>query len=118
MRNGFQAQLDVGRYLAGDVGATLSLDREFANGMRVGAFVTKTSMSAKEFGEGSFDKGIRIDLPLAWFLGRPTQKVAGMVLRPITRDGGAKLRVNNRLYETIRSNQQSKLDAAWGRFWK
>ena len=118
LRNGFQAQLDVGRYLAGDVGATLSLDREFANGMRVGAFVTKTSMSAKEFGEGSFDKGIRIDLPLAWFLGRPTQKVAGMVLRPITRDGGAKLRVNNRLYETIRSNQQSKLDAAWGRFWK
>ena len=29
LRNGFQAQLDVGRYLAGDVGATLSLDREF-----------------------------------------------------------------------------------------
>ncbi|WP_395004154.1 YjbH domain-containing protein [Cypionkella sp.] len=118
LRNGYQAQLDVGRYLAGDLGATLSLDREFANGMRVGAFVTKTSMSAKEFGEGSFDKGIRIDLPLAWFIGRPTQKSTGAVLRPITRDGGARLRVNDRLYETISRNQQSELDAAWGRFWK
>jgi hypothetical protein len=86
--------------------------------MRVGAFVTKTSMSAKEFGEGSFDKGIRIDLPLAWFIGRPTQKSTGAVLRPITRDGGARLRVNDRLYETISRNQQSELDAAWGRFWK
>lgn len=118
LRNGFQAQLDVGRYLAGDVGATLSLDREFANGMRVGAFVTKTSMSAKEFGEGSFDKGIRIELPLAWFFGRPTQKSANLTLRPITRDGGARLNVDGRLYDTIRNNQQSKLDMAWGRFWK
>jgi hypothetical protein len=30
--NGFLGQLDVGRYLAGDVGATVSVDRVFANG--------------------------------------------------------------------------------------
>lgn len=29
--NGFQAQLDIGRYLAGDYGATLTIDREFPN---------------------------------------------------------------------------------------
>ena len=32
MANGFQVQLDAGRYLAGDWGATVTLDREFNNG--------------------------------------------------------------------------------------
>ena len=36
--DGYHAQLDVGRYLAGDYGATLALDREFANGIKVGRF--------------------------------------------------------------------------------
>lgn len=117
-KNGFQAQLDVGRYLAGDVGATFALDREFANGIKVGAFATLTNMSFSEFGEGSFDKGIRIEVPFAWLTGRPTQKANALVLRPLLRDGGAKLNVDGRLYPTVRSNQQSDLDAAWGRFWK
>jgi hypothetical protein len=116
--NGFQAQLDIGRYLAGDVGATFSLDREFANGLKVGAFATLTNMSAAEFGEGSFDKGIRIEVPFAWLTGRPTQKTNALVLRPLLRDGGAKLNVEGRLYDTVRGNQQIELDAAWGRFWK
>ena len=34
--NGFLGQVDVGRYLAGDVGATLTLDREFGNGVKAG----------------------------------------------------------------------------------
>lgn len=53
--NGFLGQIDAGRYLAGDVGATLSLDREFGSGVKVRAFATFTSASAAEFGEGSFD---------------------------------------------------------------
>lgn len=117
-QNGFQAQLDVGRYLAGDVGATLSLDREFANGIKVGAFATLTDMSAAEFGEGSFDKGIKVEVPFAWLTGRPTQKVNSVVLRPLLRDGGARLNVDGRLYDTVRGGQKTDLDAAWGRFWK
>jgi hypothetical protein len=116
--NGFQAQLDVGRYLAGDVGATFSLDREFANGIKVGAFATLTDMSAAEFGEGSFDKGIKIEVPFAWLTGRPTQKSNSIVLRPLLRDGGARLNVDGRLYDTVRGDQKTELDAAWGRFWK
>lgn len=116
--NGFQAQLDVGRYLAGDVGATFSLDREFANGIKVGAFATLTDMSAAEFGEGSFDKGIKIEVPFAWLTGRPTQKSNSLVLRPLLRDGGARLNVEGRLYDTVRDTQQTEMDAAWGRFWK
>ena len=36
----YHAQIDAGRYLAGDYGATFSLDREFNNGFTVGAFFT------------------------------------------------------------------------------
>ncbi|GLS85518.1 hypothetical protein GCM10010873_04910 [Cypionkella aquatica] len=115
---GYQAQLDVGRYLAGDYGATLSLDREFANGIKVGAFATLTDVPFDDFGEGSFDKGIRISLPLAFLSGQPTQKVSKLTLRPILRDGGARLDVENRLYDTVRSYQETDLDAAWGRFWR
>ncbi len=114
----YNVQLDVGRYLAGDYGATLSLDREFENGWRVGAFATLTDVSADDFGEGSFDKGIRLDIPVTWFTGAPTRKESVGVIRPLTRDGGARLNVDGRLYNELRDYQASGLDGQWGRFWK
>ncbi|MFC6496832.1 YjbH domain-containing protein [Gemmobacter lanyuensis] len=115
---GYHAQLDVGRYLAGDIGATLSLDREFANGWRVGAFATKTNVSADDFGSGSFDKGIRLEVPLAWGLGTPGRKTYETVIRPFGRDGGARLNIEGRLYDTVRDYHTSGIDDQWGRFWK
>lgn len=115
---GYQGQLDVGRYLAGDVGATLSLAREFDNGWRVGAFATLTDVSASEFGEGSFDKGIELTIPLDWVTGRPSKTKLDTVIRPVLRDGGARVDVAKRLYETVRGVQASELDATWGRFWR
>lgn len=116
--NGYLAELDVGRYLAGDYGATLSLDREFPNGWRVGAFATLTDVSFDDFGEGSFDKGIRITIPFNWLLGKPTEKAYTPVVRPITRDGGARLQVDGRLYDTVRGYQEDSLGAQWGMFWR
>jgi hypothetical protein len=115
---GYLAQIDVGRYLAGDVGATLSLDREFPNGWRVGAFATFTDVSFDDFGEGSFDKGIRVTIPFNWLLGRPTEKAYDPVIRPITRDGGARLNVEGRLYDVVRGYHQNGLEDQWGRFWR
>ena len=115
---GYHAQVDMGRYLAGDVGATLSLTREFENGWSVGAFATKTDVSAEDFGEGSFDKGITLQIPLAWFYAKPTRSSTGVTIRPIGRDGGAKLVVADRLYSVLRSYDQRKIDAQWGRVWK
>jgi hypothetical protein len=114
----FHAQLDVGRYLAGDWGATLSIDREFANGWRVGAFATLTDVPFATFGEGSFDKGIRLVVPLSAVAGRPSRITATAVLRPTLRDGGARLDVGGRLYETVRGNHAPALDASWGRVWR
>jgi Exopolysaccharide biosynthesis protein YbjH len=115
---GYTGQLDVGRYLAGDVGATLSLDREFANGWKVGAFATITDVSAEDFGEGSFDKGIRLSIPINWVTGKPTRQVMTSTLRPLTRDGGARLEVAGRLYDTVRDYHDPMLDMQWGRFWR
>lgn len=115
---GYLAQVDVGRYLAGDVGATFSLDREFANGWKIGAFATLTDVSAEDFGSGSFDKGIRVRVPLNWLTGQPSRQTKGLTLRPFGRDGGARLEVDNRLYETIRDYHSAGIDAQWGRFWK
>lgn len=115
---GYHAQLDVGRYLAGDVGATLSLDREFANGWRVGAFATLTNVPFSDFGEGSFDKGIRFEIPLSWATGKSGQKKMSTLIRPILRDGGARLDVQGRLYDQVRGYHEQSLKGQWGRFWR
>ncbi len=116
--NGYLGQLDVGRYLAGDVGATISLDRVFANGWRVGAFATVTDVSAGDFGDGGFDKGIRFTIPFNWALGTETRRGFGMTLRPESGDGGARVEVNDRLYESLREYHTDGLDPDWGRVWR
>lgn len=116
--NDYHVQLDVGRYLAGDYGATLSLDREFENGWRVGAFATLTDVPFNDFGEGSFDKGITVAIPLDFVTGRPSQRKSYVPLRPIQRDGGAKLTVSGRLYEEVRGAKNTDLLDGWGRFWQ
>ena len=115
---GFHTQIDVGRYLVGDYGATVALDREFGNGWRVGAYVTKTDLSAEQFGEGSFDKGIRITLPMSWALGNATKRKSESTIQSLTRDGGARVNVNGRLYNNIRGTHGAEMQKTWGRFWR
>lgn len=115
---GFHTQLDVGRYLAGDWGATLSIDRVFANGWSVGAYATKTDVSSSTFGEGSFDKGIRIEIPLAWGTGTPTLQKSRTVLQSLSRDGGARLEVEGRLYDKVKDTHKPQMAKTWGKFWR
>lgn len=116
--NGFHGQIDAGRYLAGDYGATFSMDRVFNNGWSVGGFFTLTSASAEEFGEGSFDKGIRFSMPLNWFLGKPTKRSLGTTIRPIQRDGGAKVSIPGRLYQQVRPAHRKALGDKWVTVWE
>lgn len=115
---GFGGQIDVGRYLAGDWGATFSMTRRFGNGVEVGAFFTLTDVSFDDFGEGAFDKGIVLSMPLTWITGQPSQLRGGTVIRPIQRDGGARLSVRNRLYELTRDERDAARGERWGRFWR
>ena len=117
--NGFHAQLDVGRYLAGDWGASFGLDREFDNGWRVGAYFTLTDVPFDEFGEGSFDKGIRITVPNDFFIGTATSDKVSADLQSLQRDGGARLRVDGRLYDIVRDGHTAgRLGDTFGRFWR
>lgn len=97
----FDAQLDVGRYLAGDWGATITLDRTFDSGWSVGAFATFTDVPFESFGEGSFDKGISLEIPLAWFTGNSIRSTTSATIRPLLRDGGARLNVEGRLHDLV-----------------
>lgn len=118
MGNGFHSEASVGRYLGGDVGGTLKLERIFKNGWRVGAYATITDTDFSDFGEGSFDKGLTFTVPLDHFIGTPKRKIYSTVLQPLTRDGGARLKVKDRLYEAIRADHNPELVDSWGRFWR
>ena len=116
--NGFSTRVDAGRYLAGDYGATVSVDRKFANGWKVGGYFTKTNVSAEDFGEGSFDKGIRISIPLEWALGSPSKSESAAELRSLDRDGGARLQVDGRLFDWVDEGHADAYAGRWGRFWR
>lgn len=109
----YEMRLDVGRYLAGDLGATLAVERRFANGWKIGAYATKTDVSAADFGEGSFDKGIYMTIPVDWLTGTATPERVGVTLQPILRDGGARLALRDRLYESIRPGHALDLSRTW-----
>ncbi len=98
-------KLSGGQYLAKDKGATLDISREFDSGVRFGVFATKTNVSAAQFGEGSFDKGFYISLPLDLFFAKSTRREAGFTFRPLTRDGGQMVYDGPELYFTVKDGQ-------------
>jgi hypothetical protein len=103
----------AGQYLAQDRGLTLEVTRRFSTGVVIGAFATKTNVSSAQFGEGSFDKGIIIRIPLGWALPIDTQSQFAMDIRPIQRDGGQRLIGDASLYEeTERTSEGEILDHA------
>jgi hypothetical protein len=98
----------AGQYLAHDRGLTLEVTRRFSTGVEIGAFATKTNVSASQFGEGSFDKGIIIRIPLGWALPIESQGVLGMDLRPVQRDGGQRLVGDATLYQETRRTSDAE----------
>src|SRR6185312_7127972 len=101
--------LRAGQYLAGDRGFTFQVTRRFSTGVEIGAFFTKTNVSAEQFGEGSFDKGIIIRIPLGWVAPLETQSEIAMDLRPVQRDGGQVLGADATLFRETRSLNESEI---------
>jgi hypothetical protein len=87
----YDVAMHAGKYLARDIGATLEVRRTFSNGWMVGLWATLTDVSAEQFGEGSFDKGMFFKIPFNGILGRNTRASYGTHIRPIQRDGGQRL---------------------------
>jgi len=87
----FDVAVHAGKYLAKDVGATLEVRRTFNNGWMVGLWATMTDVSAEDFGEGSFDKGMFFKIPFDGLFGGNARGSYGARVRPIQRDGGQRL---------------------------
>ena len=84
-------QVDVGQFLAGDVGTQVNVSKQFKSGVIAGAFASFTDLSAEEFGEGSFTKGFYISIPFDIMTVKPSNNRANFSWQPLTRDGGQKL---------------------------
>ena len=110
---GIQSQLLIGRYLAGDKGATLDLSRRFQNGFTLGVFATKTDLSSEEFGEGSFDKGFYFSIPTDSFFNDFRQGDISFGLHPLTKDGGAMLNHMNSLYTLYGDTNINSVKRDW-----
>ena len=87
----FDFAVHAGRYLAKDVGATIEARRTFSNGWMVGLWATITDVPFEDFGEGSFDKGMFFKIPLNTLLNQNVRTSYSTRVRPIQRDGGARL---------------------------
>ena len=112
------AQLDYGKYLAGDKGYTLTLTRDFRNGWKVGGFFTITNASHADFGEGSFDKGIFLSFPLNPLMPYETRSTLNEKIRPIQGDGGSRVEVSGRLYSLINDKSKNNIQKTWPKIWR
>lgn len=92
------AKVSVGQYLAGDKGATFDFSKRFDSGVILGGYATFTDVSADEYGEGSFTKGIYVTIPFDLMLLKPTTAKGSIGWVPLTRDGGQMLSRKNGLY--------------------
>ncbi len=101
--------LSFGRYLAGDIGATIDFSRVFDNGIRVGGYFTKTNISSAQYGEGSFDKGIYLQIPFDALLTKSSDSVGTILWQPLFRDGGAKLNRAVTLYDVVKAREARTL---------
>ncbi|HHX8297928.1 TPA: YjbH domain-containing protein [Vibrio diabolicus] len=84
-------QVDIGQFLAGDVGTQINVSKQFKSGVIAGAFASFTDLSADEFGEGSFTKGFYLSIPFDIMTVKPSNNRANFSWQPLTRDGGQKL---------------------------
>ena len=91
-------KVSYGQYLAEDRGITVNFSKQFDSGIIVGAFASKTNLSAEEYGEGSFTKGFYISIPFDAILPTPIASRGSLAWQPLTRDGGQKLARKFELY--------------------
>ena len=108
-----RSQFLIGKYLAGDKGATLDVSKRFKSGFTLGVFATKTNLSAEEFGEGSFDKGFYISVPTQLFYSDYRSGNISFGLHPLTKDGGALLNKHNSLIGILGDSNSSSLIRDW-----
>lgn len=92
-------KISGGKFLGQDIGARIDFSKQFKSGIIVGAFATFTDLTAEEYGEGSYNKGFYISIPMDIMTIKPSTSRAQISWEPITRDGGQMLRKQYNLFE-------------------
>lgn len=108
-----KSKVSFGRYLAKDWGSTIEFAREFKSGATLGVFATFTNVPARVFGEGSFDKGFYLSVPFDLVFPRSTRRSVGFLFRPLTRDGGQKVRDGIDLYNATDAGNGGRIVSDW-----
>lgn len=103
--------IHVGRYLAKDWGSTIELSRRFETGFEVGFFTTRTTAA-----HDNVDKGVWFKIPLDFILGGHQKKGFDYMLRPLSKDAGQRVSVNNRLYAYVRDHSAPELKSQMRHF--
>ena len=114
--DGIEANLSFGRYLAKDDGYTFDIGRRAQSGFKAGVYFTRTDVSAELFGEGSFDKGFYIQIPMDLFSKGYSGNYSTFKISPLTRDGGAKLVYEKQLIGLIHNSTYYELENQWKGF--
>jgi hypothetical protein len=110
------AKWSYGKYLAQDKGYTLDISRRLPSGWQAGIWFSNTNVSAEQFGEGSFDKGFYINIPLNLFSKNYVKNIQGFGLRTMTRDGAQKLELRNRLIDSFYGSSYNEINENWNGF--
>ena len=92
-------KVSAGKFLGGDIGARFDFSKQFKSGVIVGAYATFTDLTAEEYGEGSYNKGFYISIPLDIMTRKPSTGRAKISWEPITRDGGQMLNKQYNLFD-------------------
>jgi hypothetical protein len=110
------AKWSYGKYLATDRGYTFDISRRMPSGWRAGIFFSKTNVSSEVFGEGSFDKGFYFDIPMNIFSKDYSKNINGYKMRTMTRDGGQKLELRNRLIDSFYGSSETEINENWNNY--
>lgn len=107
----YDIAIHAGQFLAKDMGAKFEIRRTMDNGWVLGAWATLTDVPFEDFGEGSFDKGIFLKIPLQGVLPGNTRSSYSTAIRSIQRDGGQLLEnYSGTLWHSLRSTRYDALD--------
>lgn len=105
----------LGRYLAGDIGGSLSLTNRFRNGATLEGFVTATNQNDPDpyGGRTNVFSGLRIMVPLGDANYLPNGSRIETVLAPLGRNTGQKLDLPSRLYEATEPLSYRHITQHW-----
>ncbi len=116
-RHDITAQIKAGRYLAQDIGTTLSLSKSFQNGAKLEAFTTLSNYADFDLFGGTThsDHGLRLSLPLGGFKNVPQNAYIITSIRPFGRDIGQSIIAPENLYDLTAPFSYNHLSKNWNK---